>query len=716
MKKRLKCFYWISFLLVGLLSFNFSIAQHAALSIEPSSGTFIKWCDYLFKINMNTDSSDVATLDTKFFLSWFDIVNIFPWDMDNLSILSWVATVWPKLWYLYEYLNTYQDSTAQPVSWIVEIATLILNVNTWVETNWYLDFYFLSSGRNWDDSNISFAYNLSDYWTYTQYEDILYFIENWDYSFISSSSCEDLPVIISGQYLQNINKDSWYDYKTVLSQISAWYDFWYPSLYPWDWNRNTRVKDIWRTTWTNTSVILVVTWNQAIQIYEDNLQSFPISILDNDIQTTGKTIIITWNFSSDISFFSNTGILNNQYEYWTWVWLDTGIFFLDVFWIDKILPIATWSYYISWENYIVSLSWFYGWVSWTQKDDEFKIVWFSWERTEPTDYLTDNANIFSMNHDILFTWNWSWYIVYIDRAGNTWTWYSTGLVTKIFTIKAQPQGRLVTSSTPNPNFATIWTVRFYDLANNLILETNVTTNNNGTWSLETWVITNWNYNIAFEWLSHLQNIMRNVIIDDSTTLFDFSSWYLTRSDWLIKNDIIKYTFDYTSTVGYPYQSNLWIESIFDYQVWDVLKLTDLNQSWSKQATWVLWTWLSLWAGNTWIVYFETEVLDPDDSNLLSESVYYLYSWNTDITSDWTITTKTWTSIISVEIAWEIVKDWEINWVDSSLLVDYIAINWATNTNTGYWYVLEDLNANWQVDAADITILWFNLYRTNKVLP
>ncbi|NOZ44909.1 MAG: hypothetical protein GXP45_07365 [bacterium] len=63
-----------------------------------------------------------------------------------------------------------------------------------------------------------------------------------------------------------------------------------------------------------------------------------------------------------------------------------------------------------------------------------------------------------------------------------------------------------------------------------------------------------------------------------------------------------------------------------------------------------------------------------------------------------------------------VKDGEINGVDSSVIIQYIRDHGATYNNNQFGLVPEDLNANGQVDAADITIHGYNLYRTSILRP
>jgi len=683
--------------------------------IEPENWTFVKWCSYPFQIKMNVGPQSTSATDAKLVLSGAEIANVIDGDMDVLGFGTGIATVGPQTNLEYQYFNIFQLDRNSAISGndivIANIELMFETGNT--NTQSFANFYFLNPLRNGDDSNIAVWNSPSNGNYYTQYSDVLNSVSGGIYNMQNSWPCFDAPIILSGLYQWHTYVDSGYDILDTTVWITAGLDFDYPNSYNWDDNWDSRLNDTWRTARTNSAVYLIITWDIPIMIETANLAGLPITVLNNTIHSTWKTIIITWNLNSQPLIFSYYGSTWNEYDYvnlWTW------IFVLDVFWIDKDLAGMTWSFELKNDIIYVTLSGYSSGVNWSIVDDEFKILWFSGISAPPTDYLTSANNVFDNVHTLWFLDSWSGDMIYVDRAGNTWTYFLYIPPPEEYIIKAYPQWRLITSTTPNPNLTTKWLVSFWDKNKNFIASGYVTTNHYGTGIVKIMPSLSWIYFVGFEWLSHLQTIASGVLLDDSQREIDFTDHNLTRYDGMLEDDIVHYQLDYTEIGGNNYLSNLEIRGVFGYEIRDGMDLQSISNLWTQINSGVKRTNISLSSGANNSVSYQTTVLDPNVTWLLSEPIYRFWSGSSEISASSHFGIATGTEIVAIEIVGEIIKDWEINGVDSSTLVWYIANNGATNTNNQFWLVKEDLNANWQVDAADISVLGYNLYRTAKSFP
>ncbi len=570
-----------------------SICSASNFFVIPNTWELTPNCEYNFQIKMNLWNNKTLSIDSKLFLSWFEFISWSIWDFDDLKILTWIATQWIFSWKKYLYINAKQWWKNNPILWDnINVTNLTLKTKTWIN-NANINFYFLWSWINWEDSNISSWNHISNKSTYTDFSDSLTNISNWVYTLNNNQFCEPKPIITSWYFYIQTYVDNWFSFTTKYIKKTVWLFLNYPSNYLWDLNFDVNSQTTWYTYRTNTWIKVIITWNQKIKIIESYIWWLPIKLINNSNYSTSKILIITWNINNQILYFENSWNVWNEYNY-------TGInkswnFILDFFQIDKIWPEITWYSFFSWWYFCINVSWLNKWEQRTLKDDEFKIIWFSGSIPITTNYLTSDNNIFKISHQINFTTNRSWYLIWMDRAWNTWEYFVNFTWFKEYVIKAHPANRLITFFTPNPNFATLWNIEIFQW-NNFITKWDVRTNNNWTWILIIPYELSWTYNFTFKWLSHLKSILTWKNIANEFEEIDFTQW------------------------------------------------------------------------NPW-----------------------------------------------EEIPWEIIKDWEINWVDASVIIQYIYSNWADNYNTDYWFIQTDLNANWQVDSADLTILAYNLYSRDKSL-
>jgi len=697
-----------------ILAWNFLFAQNSHFFVEPSTGSFTTSCTYPFQLKMDLGTLETTAIDAKMLLSWFIFDHIVAVDMNYVGYLSGMATSGTNAGESYTYINSYQGSDL--ISWDnITIGTLYLKVLSGMWDTGYIDFYFVAPNRNWDDSNIPIGLNSPENGQFTQFLDSLATVSGGIYQIISGSLCIATPYIMSGYYHQNTNIDKGTWYQTVSPLITAGYSFSYPGSYPGDNVWNDRVQNTWRTIRTNTAVILIITGDVPIQIMESSLSGLPITVLNNWSETISKTLIITWNINAHTINFGHSWAVGFEFIYQSGGLPYTGTFYIDVFWISQTAPIVSGNIILSGSDAIVNFHSLSGGNSRTNKDDEFKIIEFSGYQVAPTNYFDDSNNLFWMQQQATFTGIRSWWIVYIDRAYNTGMYFLDLQTAEDYIVKAYPQGRLVTSSTPNPNLATIGTVNIYTMNKVFVTSSSVTTNNKGTGIVEFPSLSGVYY-VTFQWLSHLQSVISGIVINDTQRIIDFSSWSITRRDGMIKNDLITFDIDYQNIWGYVYLNILDVQILFGFPVQNGFNIETISDTWTIITQWIERTGLNLGIMQTGNVFWDAGIENINATWFTFEFDTNFFSWEVNITNSWVILFSTWYDVISVEIAWEVVKDTEINGVDSSVLIQYITNNGPTNTNTGFGYELEDLNANGQVDAADITVLGYNLYRRDHVIP
>lgn len=684
-----------------ITSFIFPVSVYQAnLRIEPSSWTLIQNCEYNFLIKMDTQTRETTTIDSKLFLSGFDFVNVLNWDIDSVSALTWAATHGAYFGEEYLYINSYQWSSAISGD-SVTVAQIQLLTHSGLQNTGFLDFYFLGSWVNLDDSNISNWEN-GESSNYTNYKDILYFISWWIYTFITGTSCEPPPLVVSGFYYQDTMIDSWKDYKVLDTQVLAW-----PQI----------IHNTWRDIWTNTAVELIMTGDRNLHIVESSLSGLPISIVDNNPDTISKTLIITWNTWPSIAYYDYSWSIGSGYSYDVWWTINSWIFYIDVFWIDQELPVITWIITYNQNTIDVLLSGTLWGANWTTKDDEYKILSFSWVNPAPTDYLSwwnTWNNLFSLVHSLSFSWAWTGDVIYMDRAWNTWYIFLELNEMNQYILQAHPASRLLTAFTPNPNLASRYTVDIYSHTWLFLTSWTTETNTYGTGIFETYQTFSWSYIIDIRWLSHLKTRLSWVVLNATNKLIDASNWALTRPNWAIKDDLLDYYFYYNQVAWSVFSNNLDIYALYNnnFVVRDAYNFLSANESWSQITSWVLRTWLSSSIWQSWTRSYQAMLKNTNINNFTIHPSYQIYSGAENITTSWFFNYSSWSNIVSVEIPGELVVDGEINGVDSSVIIQYIRDHGVMNTNTTFGLVAEDLNANGQVDAADITIHGYNLYRTS----
>ncbi len=471
--KRIKLY--VVLLLSYVVFFSVWYANYLRISAPT---TIYQWCFQPYTIYLDTDST-TKSVDVKLFLTWYFGIktpflslidardstwyaSFLPWIFHVTTLQTWVATSWTYNSRTYHYINTYQLGWFSGIQWYnLPVVTLYLKANFF--STWHLDFYFIN-WRNGDDSNVSSGINewiIS--WSYTQYVDALTWVQNLEQAFVSSYACSSRPYIDEAYYRQTWYISTSTGVQAVWTSVVAW------PLYSWTSNR---------TLWTKHPVYLWLTWISDAYVWSGGLVYNNLStwIQVNHVNAFADPyislltpytwwyhqyyeILITGNVSTGFIGFEN--IIGNSWStYITWWNPYQETFFIDVFWIDTVSPVNTWyftwyisntwiwytEYTLSWSNFLwhISnpLSWFH--ASWTNMDDQYKIIWFSgsnsitqncldlWypctstgymEYLNTTWYVRSGNNVFKLVHTIIFTTSFSGYIIVIDRAGNTWSWY-----------------------------------------------------------------------------------------------------------------------------------------------------------------------------------------------------------------------------------------------------------------------------------------------------
>jgi len=596
----------LSALLLGAIIFitiNFSIA--GTLSINPSSGTQYKDCYTPFKIIMDTVNIETTAVDSKIFHEDYFLLNTgdytiyITWVMDNTTLPLLTGTTW---WNTYLYVNTTQNLWNSGISWSdLRLITLYMAPQGDADTSWYITFHFYTGSAslwiNSDDSNITSGIN-----NFTQTIDVLTSVTNWEYYITGNQYCPYKPYIQSWEYRQDtyVATATW----VIKTRTGITAGPSYTNV--GDDQRNEWTMSTWRTTWTNTSVLLNLTWNENIQIISIQMFDDPNISASGEVRsgrTDFRQFIITGNILTGYVTFDN--ILNNDWN--TYQTGDTKYvygFNIDAFWIDTVNPNVLTSSIITWAGFVdVTLfgqlsTWASNATSGRHKsdsefDDQFTIYQFSgnnkiwyWYNTT-TEYNTSLINTygglagswFTMEKDLHFTQSRSGDVLYIDRAWNTgFIFLDIDIETTTdFIIYAQPAFRenagtfhgrsgLATTWDLWIAYRTWWIGTTRQFIHNSVIanDAKVTLNSNGTGTINIAVPVSWcDYLVAFKWTGMLSiwftGTWTNDIFNTSTNFFNFRSGTLNEVNTLFPlfpehnywgiNYIKAWDVSYTSTGG-----------------------------------------------------------------------------------------------------------------------------------------------------------------------
>lgn len=710
MQKIIKKILFIHYIALIAFFVFFSFSNASSLKLNPLKRNYYKNAVSWYNIDLYIDTQDfsIYSLDFKFFLSWFtyqtfDLHSDFINDWRTYNFLTWRATLWTNLWRNYYYINAYKLNTSQLNSYNnVRLWTLTLKYLSWYQyKTWYVDFYYLWPSINSDDSNIA-SWIDND----TKYVDVLDIVSWWVYTFIG-----EIPWINSWYYSQQTFQDSWSDYKIIFKNILAWYLFNSPNDYVWNnWTNST-----WRDTRTNTAVVLNLIFDKDIKIltWFNQYSDGTITIENNDLPSSRRTLTIHNNISTWILFES-------YWDIWSWyVYLSgtnhyTWKFWIDVFWIDKEATYLTW--FLSWNIYSLKtdlyLSWYNSWsAKRNTKDDEYKIINFSWTQNAPTNYLSSANNLFQMNHLLEFIKERSGYIFYIDRAWNTW-YYRANIPPKIFyPIKIRPQNRGKRWS--DFVYSTNWILIVHDEWQTWILATwRVETEGSWYWwAFFSWFELSWIYDLDFQWVwSHIQYLTW-VSVYNTQTLIDFTSWAKRNLIWYIKWDSITYHNTYQNISWSPVSNfQISFNPIFNFEttLFASQNLIISNDDWSLDTS------LNKYLRNipsivapsqTWYVYMRWEILNPITS--IKSFWFTSNNWNIQIIDSWSFVS---TQLIAWDLPnWDQVRDQCINMLDSAQ-ISSIMFNSSNPKPFNYIYPATDFNWDWQTTVTDFALYLINQFR------
>jgi len=600
---------------------SFTGVTETGAETPMTSGYFYADCYAPVSIKINPQGIETTAVDVKYFLSGdfeyqTDVVNFsgftpgvfdeyYPFSSYTLAdIAYWTGiaqTWWAVEWWTYEYLNGRNLATWGTISGNSELLFAKIYLKpVYINGSGVLDFYFVGNWINEDDSNVSSGTN-----NYTQFVDVLSGV-NWteEFTFSSNYGCPFRPYIVE-----------WAKYHTIIGIPNS------NSIYTianWQWNAyevNTYENDgsgIQTGTvthragfdFTTGSYTDSSTWNlwtnQPIQItFTGNEYSDPrsnIGSLTRDIKMVTwvfanqyislsgsnnrewtKTIIVTGNVSTGISFYNRIGN--------SWENFQSGSdnyafdFKIDVFRFDDAETPVTTGVSMSWNGYaLVYLSGTTATngqqASFTESDDEFRIIKFSWENntsygiSDPYGYNTILNNlyvqtgeateyVFTMNKTglewatltpptavstytggILFTQTWSGMVYYSDRAGNV-----SGVFVSV-TVVPKVRFEVIVNPAFRNEDGRLWTTGEIRLAylsgserafthNSVIQSTTdsgIVINDSWTWYVDVVVPASWTeYLAVFKGTGFLSigftGIWTNDISDTGTNILDFSGAY-----------------------------------------------------------------------------------------------------------------------------------------------------------------------------------------------
>lgn len=481
--------------------------------------------------------------------------------MDNLR---WVQTgtslEWVNAGRSYQYINAFQnDFTSAIAGSDIEIATIwVVPTTGYAGTTGYIDFYLNSPNYLWDDSNITVGTGLTTTLYPTQYQDGLWQTIGSEYE-LAGVWCGWTTYITSWSYNTITHEDQWYDYIEKTFNFVAGIPFWYPWSYPGDTDYNYVTQTDGWTAWTNTGVTVTVTADKVIRI--DNLDAYTV---DNNDYTISKQLIFNDNIYTGL-VFENYWTYGDEYRYYGVL---TGKFMIDIFWIDRevtyIDPLITTGDVNNTDTQLVLSGLNSGYVQWSYKDDEFKLLNFSGtnpadvviqvNQDEYNDYLNTTyvqtwTNVFKMSHNLTYQVPWSGTITYIDRAGNTGYLDIKVPIIPKYTIKVWPQNR--GKSWTGFNYATDGIVLVYNQGDKStpIVSGWVQTNSDGLGYFVDNTSLSGVYDVDFQGLStHLQSLTW-VLINEYNMSVDFTSGAIRKGRGYVIGDSITYSFEYINSGG-----------------------------------------------------------------------------------------------------------------------------------------------------------------------
>lgn len=573
------------FWLFSTVILSLGITLAGSLSIEPSSGTIYQSCYQPYKIFANTSGSATEAIDTKFFLEnnfefnadYTGYVTYVSWEMEINSTFPFAT--WLSGTSTYHYINSHNLS-APVTSGSLLIGTLYLKPHstllTW--TTGYFNFHFFPGwGITWQnssDSNIASGYAASIGTGYTQYFDALTEVVNGEYSVTGNTHCPTRPYIEFSNYYQW----TYFTTSTGVDRVWTWI-LWWPDFQNEynisDTSRNKRTNSTWWTIWTtigdtkdgyNTGILLTLTGNEPIGM---------ISLAMTDVPNIAG-IWPVWEGRFYTRQFRITGDIHTGYvtfdnyigNIWntvlSWASRYDNYFNIDAFWVDTTKPLVFTSSISSGLGYEYillsgqlstgpsnSTSWRHR--SGSMMDDQFAIYEFSGTNKigfgygTSTGYNTDLINNYwweawsgrSMEKTLFFTQSRSGYILFVDRAGNTWQVYLNLDIDPTIeaTIITKPGFRDYAEEFYGlSGLASTWDIRLAYKENGEWIFTHnsqsgdaqVKTNHNGTWTVRMIVPgTGKEYMVVFKGQGMLSvgftGIWTNDIFDTGTNYFDFVS-------------------------------------------------------------------------------------------------------------------------------------------------------------------------------------------------
>jgi len=494
-----------SLVLLGTVTTNAAI-----LSFTGVTETWVEttmWSNYFYTgcyspvvININPEWVKTTAVDVKYFLSGdFSYQN----DTDNYSgFTEWVFdTYFPfasyanadnrygtgiaQTWttnsgWMYEYINARSEDTGNAITGNSNkmFATIYLKP---ISESGQLLYYYLGPSINLDDSNVS-----SGTENYTQYVDTLTSVAGTGtWTFTESYNCPFKPYMVERAKYHSILGITW-DNLALAQSLTNYtnnsltnlngYEIINPTSTQYSWEIIHRAGIDFDTTnytnsgtwniWTNQPITITFTGNEYtdprsntglttrdIKMVTGTFTNQYISLNGSNDREGTKTITVTGNVSTGISFYNRIGNLGEKFQSGSNNYY-TG-FMIDVFRFDNSKTPVTATVYETGAGYaLVGLSW----SAWTENqhadftlsDDEFRIIWFSGKNTTNFGYSSETAynddletlyvketdQSFTMSKTgnigtlkpptavatstgaIMFTQTWSGYVYYSDIAGN----------------------------------------------------------------------------------------------------------------------------------------------------------------------------------------------------------------------------------------------------------------------------------------------------------
>lgn len=703
-----------------LLSFFVLFVGASNFSVKAPE-TIYKWCVQPYIVKMSTNNIQTKSIDSKLFLSWyFSIVedkttfseaisqniyaNYIEWDIfDTLTIQPGIANsggIYQNTEYLY--LNWFQNFNNTSVSGSnLSIATLYLKANNF--NTGYISFYYVT-WRNGDDSNISSGMNAGTLGSYVLYTDALNSVNNLIQPISNSNACESKPYISQAKYRQTWYISTSTGVQAVWTSVIAW------PLYSGNSDRNL---------WTKSSVFLELTWVSDSYLYSgwlaiDNLSRWikindwlvsalshsHISRLDTNTWWNNQyyKLLISGNVSTWFVWFENI-LWNMGSTYSTWSNKYTNTFNIDVFWIDTVPPTKngyftgyisasggiTTTYTLSGMNYSGSISspnnWFH--ANWTDKDDEYKVIWFSGKNTLTQDcenlgyacnetwymaylnatwYVRSGNNIFKLKHNIVFTNSFSGIVIVIDRAGNTGEWNIAinmdDNVIVNYGLIAYPQLWVERNSSINLSGMLMKLAVYSGWFNkerllwsgNIELVYTWWIKTSSTWyALFTWNFSSWQYWALAEWVNTLSYLISWVNLNPIGGNVDFRTAY----PWWFKFGDMYATTDTFNSKHATYLST-WSNRDGIVNTSDLARLVTIWGDYSTMNTnSVIW----VYSGEYFVDKPTNWTWTKIDSNLLQQAVY--------------------TNEYMQYHPYDINANGQVNNIDYSVMLENIGDNWAT---------------------------------------